>query len=114
MDMFQAIIIGIIEGFTEFLPISSTGHMIVASQFLGVNQDALTKAYEVIIQFAAIMAVMLVYRDKLTFKKIALWQNFLLPFYHLPSLALFSKTLLKSCLTSIPLLLCLLSVVLFF
>ena len=57
MDIFQAIIIGIIEGFTEFLPISSTGHMIVASKFLGVSQDALTKAYEVIIQFAAIMGV---------------------------------------------------------
>ena len=80
MDIFQAIIIGIIEGFTEFLPISSTGHMIVASKFLGVSQDALTKAYEVIIQFAAILAVILIYREKVTFKKIDLWQKLFIAF----------------------------------
>ena len=80
MDIFQAIIIGIIEGFTEFLPISSTGHMIVASKFLGVSQDSLTKAYEVIIQFAAILAVMLIYREKVTFKKIDLWQKLFIAF----------------------------------
>jgi undecaprenyl-diphosphatase len=44
MDMIQAVIIGIIEGFTEFLPISSTGHMIVASRFLGIEESALIKA----------------------------------------------------------------------
>ncbi len=80
MDIFQAIIIGIIEGFTEFLPISSTGHMIVASEFLGVSQDALTKAYEVIIQFAAILAVILIYREKITFKKIDLWVKLIIAF----------------------------------
>ena len=80
MDIFQAIIIGIIEGFTEFLPISSTGHMIVASKFLGVSQDALTKAYEVIIQFAAILAVMLIYREKVTLKKIDQWQKLFIAF----------------------------------
>jgi len=42
VDIFQAVIIGIIEGFTEFLPVSSTGHMIVVSKFLGVSQDTLT------------------------------------------------------------------------
>ena len=81
MDIFQAIIIGIIEGFTEFLPISSTGHMIVASEFLGVSQDNLTKAYEVIIQFAAIMAVILVYRDKMSIKKIDLWSKLIVAFF---------------------------------
>jgi len=80
LDIFQAIIIGIIEGFTEFLPISSTGHMIVVSKFLGVSQDALTKAYEVIIQFAAILAVMLIYREKVTLKKIDLWQKLFIAF----------------------------------
>ncbi|MBU4110155.1 undecaprenyl-diphosphatase, partial [bacterium] len=61
MTIFDSIILGIIEGFTEFLPISSTGHLIVASHFLGLNQNAATKAYEVIIQFAAILAVVMNY-----------------------------------------------------
>jgi len=80
LDIFQAIIIGIIEGFTEFLPISSTGHMIIASQFLGVSENALTKAYQVIIQFAAILAVMLIYKEKITFKKIDLWTKLIVAF----------------------------------
>lgn len=54
--------------------------MIVASKFLGVSQDALTKAYEVIIQFAAILAVMLIYREKVTLKKIDLWQKLFIAF----------------------------------
>ena len=54
--------------------------MIVASEFLGVSQDALTKAYEVIIQFAAILAVMLIYKEKITFKKIDLWVKLMVAF----------------------------------
>ncbi len=80
MDSIQAIIIGIIEGFTEFLPISSTGHMIVAGKFLGIPQSAVINAYEIIIQFAAILAVMLIYRDKLSPKKIDLWSKLMLAF----------------------------------
>ncbi len=57
MDIVESIILGIVQGFTEFLPISSTGHLIVTSKFLGIDQTAVTKAYEVIIQFAAILAV---------------------------------------------------------
>ncbi len=96
MDIFQAIIIGIIEGFTEFLPISSTGHMIVASSYLGVSQDSLTKAYEVIIQFAAILAVMLVYRDKLTFSKILLWQKLFVAFLPLAIVGFIFKDQIKA------------------
>jgi undecaprenyl-diphosphatase len=95
LDIFQAIIIGIIEGFTEFLPISSTGHMIVASKFLGVSQDALTKAYEVIIQFAAIMAVMLIYREKVSFKKIDLWQKLFVAFLPLAVIGFIFKDHIK-------------------
>lgn len=99
MDIFQAIIIGIIEGFTEFLPISSTGHMIVASEYLGVNQNALTKAYEVIIQFAAIMAVMLIYRDKISLKEIALWQKLIIAFLPLAIVGFIFKDLIKELFT---------------
>jgi len=96
LDIFQAIIIGIIEGFTEFLPISSTGHMIVASQFLGVNQDVVTKAYEVIIQFAAILAVMLIYKEKITFKKIDLWFKLLVAFLPLAIVGFIFKDQIKT------------------
>jgi len=80
MDIFQSIILGIIEGFTEFLPVSSTGHLIVASEFLGLEQDSTNKAFEVIIQFAAILAVILNYKEKFSLKKILLWQKLILAF----------------------------------
>lgn len=80
MTIFDSILLGIIEGFTEFLPISSTGHLIVASHFLGINQSSVTKAYEVIIQFAAILAVVFNYKDKFTIKKIDLWSKVFLAF----------------------------------
>ncbi len=54
--------------------------MIVAGKFLGIEETALVKAYEVIIQFAAILAVMLIYRDKLSFTKIELWKKLILAF----------------------------------
>jgi len=80
MTLFDSFILGTIEGFTEFLPISSTGHLIVSSQFLGINQTNVTKAYEVIIQFAAILAVVLNYKEKFTLKKIELWKKLILAF----------------------------------
>jgi undecaprenyl-diphosphatase len=80
MTIFDSIILGIIEGFTEFLPISSTGHLIVASHFLGIDQNSVTKAYEVIIQFTAILAVVFNYKDKFTLKKIDLWTKVFLAF----------------------------------
>ncbi len=95
MDILQAIIIGIIEGFTEFLPISSTGHMIVASKFLGIEESALIKAYEVIIQFAAILAVMLIYRDKLSISKIELWKKLMVAFFPLAIVGYIFKDQIK-------------------
>ena len=55
MDIFQSIVIAIVEGLTEFLPVSSTGHMIIAENVLGVEPDDFTKAFTVIIQFGAIL-----------------------------------------------------------
>jgi undecaprenyl-diphosphatase len=80
LGIFESILLGIIEGFTEFLPISSTGHLIVASEALGIDQNNVTKAYEVIIQFAAILAVILNYSDKFSPKKIELWKKLILAF----------------------------------
>ena len=99
MDIIQAKIIGIIEGFTEFLPISSTGHMIVASKFMGIEENALMHAYEVIIQFAAIMAVILIYREKLTFKKIDLWMKLFVAFLPLAIVGFIFKDVIKTLFT---------------
>ena len=59
----QAILLGIIEGLTEFLPISSTGHLIVAERYLSFHDDA--KIFTVVIQFGAIVAVIWYYRHDL-------------------------------------------------
>ena len=73
MDMLHSVILGLVEGATEFLPISSTGHMIVVSQWLGMEQTEGNKAFEVIIQLAAILAVVANYKERFTFKHTRLW-----------------------------------------
>ena len=61
MNTLQAIILAIIEGFTEFLPVSSTGHMIIASSFFGIAQDDFTKLFTIVIQLGAILSVVILY-----------------------------------------------------
>jgi undecaprenyl-diphosphatase len=64
MNLFEAIIIAIVEGVTEYLPISSTGHMIVTSSLMGIQKDEFTKLYEVAVQLGAILAVVVLYWRK--------------------------------------------------
>ncbi len=64
MSITDAILIAIVEGITEFLPVSSTGHMIIASKLLGVEQDDFTKMFTVGIQLGAILAVLVLYRNR--------------------------------------------------
>lgn len=61
MDLIQTIIIAIVEGLTEFLPVSSTGHMIIAQNLLGVESTPFVKAFTFIIQFGAILSVVCLY-----------------------------------------------------
>lgn len=61
MDVIQAILIAIIEGLTEFLPVSSTGHMIIMQKLLGVESTEFVKAFTFIIQFGAILSVVVLY-----------------------------------------------------
>jgi len=68
MDLLQSILLGVIEGVTEFLPISSTGHLILATEFLGIPHTEFQKSFEIIIQLGAILAVIALY-----------WRSFLNP-----------------------------------
>jgi undecaprenyl-diphosphatase len=68
MTFAEAVVIAIVEGLTEFLPVSSTGHMIIAQKFLGTPDDDFTKLFTVGIQFGAIIAVLVLY-----------WNRFLKP-----------------------------------
>jgi undecaprenyl-diphosphatase len=61
MTTIQAIILAIIEGITEFLPVSSTGHMIIASSFFGIEHDEFTKLFTIAIQLGAILSVVVLY-----------------------------------------------------
>jgi undecaprenyl-diphosphatase len=64
MDLFRAIVLAIIEGITEFLPVSSTGHMALTSAIMGINKEPFTKLYEIVIQFGAILSVVVLYWKK--------------------------------------------------
>lgn len=68
MTLLQAIILGVVEGVTEFLPISSTGHLILASRLLGLSQTDFQKSFEIAIQLGAIASVIALY-----------WRRFLEP-----------------------------------
>jgi undecaprenyl-diphosphatase len=61
MNTLQAIVLAIIEGITEFLPVSSTGHMIIASSFYGIAQEDFTKLFTIVIQLGAILSVIALY-----------------------------------------------------
>lgn len=75
MSIFESIVIAIVEGLTEFLPISSTGHMVIASSLFGIQHEKFTKLFEVAIQLGAILAVVVLYWKKFfDFKR---WQFYI-------------------------------------
>jgi undecaprenyl-diphosphatase len=61
MGILEAVILAIVEGITEYLPVSSTGHMIIASSILGIQSDEFVKMFTVAIQFGAILSVIVLY-----------------------------------------------------
>lgn len=65
MTTLQAILLGILEGVTEFLPISSTGHMIIASHFLDIKESVTLTTFQIVVQLGAILAVVVTYYKKL-------------------------------------------------
>ena len=75
MSIIEAVILAIVEGITEFLPISSTGHMVITSSLLDIHKEEFTKLYEVAIQFGAILAVVVLYARK--FFQFRKWEFYL-------------------------------------
>ena len=82
MSYLEALILAIVEGLTEFLPVSSTGHMIIASSFMGIASDPFTKTFTVSIQFGAILSVIVLY-----------WKRFLPAEGFLPTIRFYLKLL---------------------
>jgi undecaprenyl-diphosphatase len=62
MDLLQALILGLVEGITEYLPVSSTGHLLIAQRLLGIEEGAAANGYAIAIQAGAILAVLGIYR----------------------------------------------------
>ena len=79
MELWQAIVLAIIEGLTEFLPISSTGHMIIASGMMHIGQLDFTKLFEVNIQFGAILSVVVLYYKRF-FKDLTFYFKLIIAF----------------------------------
>jgi undecaprenyl-diphosphatase len=75
MTYLQALILAIVEGLTEFLPVSSTGHMVIVSSIMGIGDDEFVKLFEVAIQLGAILAVVALYWKK--FIDFSKWQFYL-------------------------------------
>lgn len=65
MEFWQALILAVIEGLTEYLPVSSTGHIILGSALMGIEGTPFVKDYTVIVQFGAILSVLVVYRERI-------------------------------------------------
>lgn len=64
MDLWQALVLGLIEGLTEFLPVSSTGHLLIAQRLMGIESSEAANAYAIVIQAGAIVAVLGLYRHR--------------------------------------------------
>src|ERR1700758_5091972 len=64
-DTLRAVILGVIEGGTEFLPVSSTGHLLLAGRFFGLGEDDFWKSFDILIQLGAILAIVVLYFPKL-------------------------------------------------
>ena len=60
-DLLKAFVLGVVEGLTEFLPVSSTGHLLLVQQFFGFDDDDFGKTFAVLIQFGAILALLSIY-----------------------------------------------------
>lgn len=94
MSILQSIIFAIVEGLTEFLPVSSTAHLVLTSQILGIVQSEFVKSFEIIIQLGAILAVVVLYFRELLINK-KLWVSIIVAFLPSAVLGLFLYDFIK-------------------
>ncbi|MCX6782142.1 MAG: undecaprenyl-diphosphate phosphatase [Candidatus Magasanikbacteria bacterium] len=95
MTIFHAIILGIVEGITEFLPISSTGHLILVSELLNLGKTAFLSSFEIGIQLGAIFAVVFIYFKRVFAQKI-LFKTVAIAFIPAAVIGLFAYKFIKS------------------
>ncbi len=79
MNVLHALIFGVVEGITEFLPISSTGHLMLTARYLGIAQTEFVKSFEIAIQSGAILAVAVLYW-KILIKRLDIWKKIITAF----------------------------------
>ena len=79
VDYLQSVILGIVEGLTEFLPVSSTGHLELARHLMGLDASAFSKSFEIFIQLGAILAVVVLYGKRLA-KDLEVWKRIIAAF----------------------------------
>jgi undecaprenyl-diphosphatase len=100
MSIFQAIIIAIVEGLTEFLPVSSTGHMIITSALMGIEENEMVKLFNVCIQPGAILAVVVLYFKRF-FRSLDFYYKLIVAFIPAAIAGLLLKSVIKSLLGSV-------------
>lgn len=101
MNLIHSIILGIVEGITEFLPVSSTGHLIITSKFLGIAHSDFLTSFEIFIQLGAILAVVFFYR-KTIFSGLGVWKKILAAFIPTAIIGLALYKVVKTYLISSP------------
>jgi len=74
-EAIRAVILGVIEGVTEFLPVSSTGHLLLAGRFFNLGEDNFWKSFDILIQLGAILAIVVIYFDKLWRTALGMFSN---------------------------------------
>jgi undecaprenyl-diphosphatase len=101
MTYLQAIVLAIVEGITEFLPVSSTGHMIIVSALMGINENSFVKVFEVNIQFGAILSVVVLYYKRF-FQSIDFYFRLFVAFLPAAFIGFLLGDLIDSLLESVP------------
>jgi undecaprenyl-diphosphatase len=97
MGILDVFVFGIVEGITEFLPVSSTGHLILTAKILKIGQSEFIKSFEIAIQLGAILSVLVLYRDKLV-RGWQIWKRLLVAFMPAALFGVLLYKMVKRCL----------------